>query len=808
MELNQELERIRVERGDEANEAPQEIMDDEDSKLEAPQPTDGTNNSSTMSHNDIDYCMGDFVYIQAQEKNIENPIIHIERLWTNSEMKKMIYGCHYFRPSETFHPPSRRFFEQEVFKSDQHAAYPLSQVVGKCYVLSANDYFTHKPEGSTPIDDKDVYVCESRYSSRSRFFKKIKHWPFVLGEHIQLIERDEPLEINRIGSIFKERIEKHKEELAELEEETKFLRRNLPNLVKDGGPRPDGSSHFEQYNIASGIIRLGDFVYVRGGDNKPIRQILQIWVSADGVGFVNANVYKSAPENNPSGERLFYKQEMYLTSSAEILPLSDIAGRCQVLDAKEYCTMRSTEIPEKDVYICESFLDEMNQRVSPLSSGLEKFPLSPQVLQNEIYYFRKPMSIYKFDPAVPHGARKLMYGGYMDSSPMTPRSFDYEDSMDGPPASIASVDSGIMAGTPKTLKKAPTGKQFQQMTGKKQMTGYILFSAEVRKSITQRNPVANFGEISRLVGIEWKRLTETERKTYEDRAHDVNLISAERALRGEPPDTPSTNEKPSSELPQPNDPNVVFECMWGSCDFMFEDLADCSDHILLEGGHVSKVTGVFECEWRGCSRHKKSALAPFPMLQRLSRHVREVHIQKNSGRIIAHHDRSRNMVPSTRRSLLNQEPPSMYPQSQSPYSGFQGLTGGTAIHYPPGSGAVGSYAQPAYHISYPQGVMNGNGPNQNRHIEALFVSTPPKTQRLLHSEAYIKYIENLEKPYVSNWEAGLLANPESTIINDSGRLPAHWLANGPGQHGNVVNALWSLREYMMKDSLGISQILL
>ena len=64
------------------------------------------------------------------------------------------------------------------------------------------------------------------------------------------------------------------------------------------------------------------------------------------------------------------------------------------------------------------------------------------------------------------------------------------------------------------------------------MTGYILFSAEIRKSITQKNPNANFGEISRLVGIEWKALTEAERKAFEDRVHQMNLENAEKALNG------------------------------------------------------------------------------------------------------------------------------------------------------------------------------------------------------------------------------------------------------------------------------------
>jgi protein polybromo-1 len=60
---------------------------------------------------------------------------------------------------------------QEVFKSDVHVAIPLDQVLGLCCVLSVKDYFRSKPDG---FADKDVYVCESRYSTKARAFKKIK----------------------------------------------------------------------------------------------------------------------------------------------------------------------------------------------------------------------------------------------------------------------------------------------------------------------------------------------------------------------------------------------------------------------------------------------------------------------------------------------------------------------------------------------------------------------------------------------------------------------------------------------------------
>ncbi|KAK7083430.1 Protein polybromo-1, partial [Halocaridina rubra] len=607
-------------------------------------------------------------------------------------------------------------------------------------------------------------------------------FPFNVGETVKLVDRPEPLELKRVDSVFKERIEKHKEELAELEEETKITRRALPNVLK---LLPEGTSnytYYEQYNISSGAIKLGDFVYVKGREpgKKTIRQISQIYVTTEGTAFFMGAVFKVAQQSNPNGEHLYYKQEMYLTAGMETLPVSDIMSRCVVLSLRDFATYRPTEIREIDVYICENFLDEMNQRVSTLQNGLRRYKLSPMVTHDETYYFKTPVTIHKMDMSTT--IVKKQPTSY-ESSPVTPRmDMDFEDSMDGPPPSVASVDSEVTVTTPKPVKKAPTGKQFQQMTGKKQMTGYILFSAEIRKSITLKNPVASFGEISRLVGIEWKYLSAVDRKVFEDRAHQMNLESAERALSGNGPESPQTPQVRSStpDLPLPNNPDVVFECMWDSCDYMFEDLLDLSDHLLLEpNGHAHKVRDVFECQWRGCSRHKKSSLAPFPMVQRLMRHIREVHIQKNTGRIIQHCDRSRNFSASSRRSLVNQQQPpqnvvSIYPTTVSPHSSLQTI--------------VTSTPTPKY-------------------CEPIFVAPPPKTQRLLHSEAYIKYIENLDKPFLSNWEKHLMASQDNTIINDSGRLPAQWLANGPGAHGTVVTALWALREYMMKDSLGIAKIL-
>lgn len=54
------------------------------------------------------------------------------------------------------------------------------------------------------------------------------------------------------------------------------------------------------------------------------------------------------------------------------------------------------------------------------------------------------------------------------------------------------------------------------------MTGYILYSREVRKQIVQNNPESNFGEISKIVGNEWRSLPANEKQAWEERASKLN----------------------------------------------------------------------------------------------------------------------------------------------------------------------------------------------------------------------------------------------------------------------------------------------
>jgi protein polybromo-1 len=51
---------------------------------------------------------------------------------------------------------------------------------------------------------------------------------------------------------------------------------------------------------------------------------------------------------------------------------------------------RPTEIPEHDVYVCESVYDEARRQVKKLSrEGLKKYSHSNAVAEDEIYFFRR-----------------------------------------------------------------------------------------------------------------------------------------------------------------------------------------------------------------------------------------------------------------------------------------------------------------------------------------------------------------------------------------------------------------------------------
>ncbi|KAL6428037.1 hypothetical protein ACFW04_008427 [Cataglyphis niger] len=784
-----------------------------DSETNTNTETNNSDNGGSMSFNQEIYRAGDFAYIEPSERGMEYSVVLIERLWTNAEGQQMLYGNLFYRPSETYHVASRKFLDKELFKSDAHVAIPLAKVAGRCCVLSVKDYFRMQPEGFL---EKDVYVCESRYSTKARAFKKIKVWNFD-PDHLKLIPREKLLEPKRVISVYKERLEKHKEEIAELEEGEKLMEKEKPvsiNLLYLShslklsificpviisitlfntfntcyiqnvilyNPEDTENTYYEQYNTCAGSVKTGDFVYVAtDGGRQQIAQIDAIWSTKDGKCYFKGPWLLMPTEVPHTPTKLFYKQELFLSTVDGTHPIVAIVGKCAVLDYGEYICSRPTEIPEDDIYICESLYDESKSLIRKLSQeGLKKFNHTSAVTEDEIYFFRRAINpakeasplLPKLEPDVLSMGVGLGVGVGVGVG---------EDSMDaGGPPSVGSTEAQPVLSntqTPVSTKK--------KTAGKKLVTGYILYSSKMRTQITQNNPESSFGEISRIVGNEWRKLPAGEKQAWEERAIKMNEDGGQ--LKGTT--TIGTNAMQ----------DVVYECCWDNCDWQFEDMTDCIDHCIAEqNGHVqSSFTNApsgeydprriiaativnrkiinaniadveYQCQWRGCGRTKKS-VPPFPSVQRLARHVKEVHILKSHGRIIPPSERSRNYMPS--------KGPTILPPMETETS----------------AAATQTNSLPA-----------------TKQPEPMFVAVPPRPSRVLHSDAYLRYIEglNVENRYISNWDKQMNANPDNTQIPDVTKLPAEWLGNGVGNHGNVVNALWTLRNMMMRDVLAINKTL-
>lgn len=292
--------------------------------------------------------------------------------------------------------------------------------------------------------------------------------------------------------------------------------------------------------------------------------------------------------------------------------------------------VRPTEIAESDIYICESVFDEAKKQIRKVQTPemlLRKFQHTQLVTPDEIYHYKRPLIVVRgHEPIVLIDHKdefKTEGGDYLGIT---------EDSLDGGHSSVGSDFISTPTVHTHLLNSA------KKKNKKQVVTGYILYSREMRKTFVSSNPEAKFGDISRIVGNEWRSLVPNDRQVWEEKATKYNEETARRKEEMEA-SSPSAAEQVH--------PHQLYECCWDKCDWQFEDSQDCYDHAVAEGtGHVQTycATAVdvdYICMWRGCIRLKKQAPA-FPSVNRLVKHVRDVHINKCNGRrIVPPGDRSK-----------------------------------------------------------------------------------------------------------------------------------------------------------------------
>lgn len=174
---------------------------------------------------------------------------------------------------------------------------------------------------------------------------------------------------------------------------------------------------------------------------------------------------------------------------------------------------------------------------------------------------------------------------------------------------------------------------------KNRVTGYIVYSKEMRAVRCSTNPNCSFGGISRMIGNEWRNMSAQDKQYWEEKASKLNEEKAIKYAEEHGLSSPALQpELFQSFLTADPLPNQVFECCWDKCDYQFEDPIDCVEHCISQSqGHVKHedpprngITGVtdYTCKWRNCIRQTKRNIIPFTRLPQLLKHVRLVHIMK------------------------------------------------------------------------------------------------------------------------------------------------------------------------------------
>ncbi|CDW58296.1 HMG box and BAH and Bromodomain domain containing protein [Trichuris trichiura] len=561
----------------------------------------------------VTYKKGSFAYVLSRE-GCNFQCIQIKRIWQAGANDTFVCGSTYCRAEDTYHPASRKFLQQEVFLSGFIGQLNVENIVGKCIVMSASSYVQHIPAG---FDSRDVYVCLSKYVGGPRGrFQKLTAEEEPSEPNAKLNRRVNPLipklvpyvTANSFGDVAESDVHFCQQSILDME------RAEVPKQAE----ATEEDTEYEQA-CANGIwVKLGDCMYVKPFEGcQRLVRVERIWKS-NGETWVSGvtMVYPAEVDHEPTC--LFYKSEVFATDIQTIYPLTQTSGRCVILSVKDYCSSRPTEIDETHVHVCDSKVIGTNSgKLSVPENSERKFKLkvvqhvSDEVLDDEVFYFKKPITLEK------------------EPSPfLMKRKFDYV---------YSSPCSHLIAGSPEGSVPEPKVAQkrlnFMPKLTSRSKSGYILFSAVVRKKIMAENPDSSFGHISKIVGSEWKKLSDSEKKRYEEEAQRI-------AEEREKADVAMGNRL----QPLPGQ-ILVHCCRWRECDYQFETVDQLNEHITT--AHTSQLVdpgdNQYVCLWLTCAKYRKEG-KPFPSLPRLHRHIKEKHLPA-SGKCVYPHNRSKHYVP-------------------------------------------------------------------------------------------------------------------------------------------------------------------
>ncbi|THV07276.1 hypothetical protein K435DRAFT_742310 [Dendrothele bispora CBS 962.96] len=152
-------------------------------------PTKDRNFVSEVNYKGWNIKLADWVHLSNPDDPSKPIIGQVFRCWMSEEESKRgqvgLTVSWYYRPEQTFHPPSRPFWDNEIFKTSHFADHPIPDLIEKIACQFTARHIRGRPKAPYWYPGWPLYVCDSRYNDRDRVFVRIKNWNSCIPEEMR-----------------------------------------------------------------------------------------------------------------------------------------------------------------------------------------------------------------------------------------------------------------------------------------------------------------------------------------------------------------------------------------------------------------------------------------------------------------------------------------------------------------------------------------------------------------------------------------------------------------------------------------------
>ena len=327
------------------------------------------------------------------------------------------------------------------------------------------------------------------------------------------------------------------------------------------------------------------YVKVQDGSTCIVR-IDQMWYDkSDNPFFTGPWILKPKQTQHPPTQ-LFYKKEVIMSTTIDTNPMRSIIGKCHVMPLKDYCESRPIQYLEKNVFVCVYRYYETGDKEFKKIKTFKSFTLAAEVPKDEYYRFENYIiPELRLSPNV-----QEFLSGKRKFTPLCQTSI---------PSSVQCIP---------VRKILPTH-------------GYGMFCSFNRSKLQQQNPNLTVPQLTKMLAADWRSLTPEDKTKYERMASERN--------------------QQIEKLKNSPGAMVVYECVWGECDYQFENVQDLFSHV------KSKIVEQGVCKWGGCHKHTTEFLSASKLLK----HVKEAHI-RTSSKLILPNQKTEHFIPNQNSSTL------------------------------------------------------------------------------------------------------------------------------------------------------------